>query len=116
VMAARLGKGAKSLSENDIKKLKEYPWPGNIRELENVLERSMILSKGSQLTLPDLKMPEDTGSPHEVDLKSIEMAAIENALGKAEGNRKRAAEMLGISLRALQYKIKEYRISGVRSF
>ena len=80
-----------------------------------MLERSMILSKGSQLTLPDLKMPADTVSQHEVDLRSIEMAAIENALGKAEGNRKKAADMLGISLRSLQYKIKEYRIAGKRS-
>ncbi len=115
VMSARFGRGEKSLSEIDVGKLKEYPWPGNIRELENVLERSMILSKGSQLTLPDLIMPEDMGSQHEVGLRSIEMVAIENALGKADGSRKKAADMLGISLRSLQYKIKEYGIAGKRS-
>ncbi|MDI6800669.1 MAG: sigma-54 dependent transcriptional regulator [Thermodesulfovibrionales bacterium] len=108
-ISLRHGKTFKLLSEEQLNKLTSYQWPGNIRELENVIERAVIVSKGHELILPELSAP-DLGSKPEGDLKSIEKTAIENALIKTNGNRKQAAEILGISLRTLQYKIKEYGI------
>ncbi|HAK88653.1 MAG: sigma-54-dependent Fis family transcriptional regulator [Nitrospirae bacterium GWB2_47_37] len=113
VISLRLGKEPKQISADEMDKLTFYTWPGNIRELENVIERSVIISKGTELILPDLETPNEMSSGHgaAADLKSIEKTAIENALIKTGGSRKNAAGMLGISLRSLQYKIKEYGIS-----
>lgn len=113
LISARMGREAKKIDSNDNSKLEAYTWPGNIRELENILERSIIISRGDRLTLPDFIPP--TASTSEIripdgDMKSVEKAAIENSLAKVGGNRKKTAEMLGISLRTLQYKLKEYGI------
>lgn len=111
VISARLGKEAKTITADGMEKLANYAWPGNIRELENVIERSVIISRGNQLMLPELEPSKvELGGMQrlEGDLKTVERIAIENALSKTNGNRKKAAEMLGISLRSLQYKIKEY--------
>lgn len=111
VISARLGKEAKTIPAEEMVRLAGYAWPGNIRELENVIERSVIISRGNQLILPDLEPAKaeisDT-QKMEGDLKTVEKIVIENALSKTNGNRKKAAEILGISLRSLQYKIKEY--------
>ncbi len=111
VFSAKLGKDVKTIAEQDMQKMQNYSWPGNIRELENIIERAIIISRGNQLTLPELEQSktEVIGMKgFEGDLKSIEKGAIEQALSKTNGNRKKAAEILGISLRTLQYKIKEY--------
>ncbi len=109
-ISARHGKEFNPFSEDRFQMLADYPWPGNIRELENVIERSIIISRGKQLILPDLKPSTVEAQRIEGDMKTVEKTAIENALRKTRGNRKRAAEILSISLRALQYKIKEYGI------
>lgn len=114
MISARLGKEVKTIPDEKMQKLLGYAWPGNIRELENVIERSIIISRGEQLILPDLEPSKAEISDTqkiEGDLKTVERMAVENALSKTNGNRKKAAEMLGISLRALQYKIKEYGIN-----
>ncbi|HMK55724.1 MAG TPA: sigma-54 dependent transcriptional regulator [Dissulfurispiraceae bacterium] len=108
-IAGRLGKEERTVSETAMDSLMKYPWPGNIRELENVIERAIIISRGSELQIPDIDglcglRPEKSGA----DLKSLEKEAIKKALSRTAGNRRKAAEMLGISLRSLQYKIKEY--------
>lgn len=113
VVAKRLGKDVRELGPESLNRLVSYTWPGNIRELENSMERGVILAKGQGFSLPELSGAETptykkTGN---ADLKSVEKVAIEKALIKTDGNRKKAAEILGISLRALQYKIKEYGIS-----
>lgn len=114
VISQRLGKETKTISDSDMERLANYAWPGNIRELENIIERSIIISRGTQLTIPELETSEiETNDAQKIkgDLKTLERVAIENALSKTGGNRRKAAEILGISLRALQYKIKEYGIS-----
>ncbi|MHB8880268.1 MAG: sigma-54-dependent transcriptional regulator [Thermodesulfovibrionales bacterium] len=111
-MSAQLGREGLFLAEPDMLRLTGHAWPGNIRELENVIERSIIISKGTRLTLPALAETEASAAGNHEDMKSIERRAIETALGKAEGNRRRAAEILGISLRSLQYKIKDYGITA----
>lgn len=113
VISARLGKEAKIIPVNEMERLMNYTWPGNIRELENIIERSVIISKGDQLIFPNLETTEtEIGDIQKIEgnLKTLEKIAIENALSKTNGNRKKAAEILGISLRALQYKIREYGI------
>jgi transcriptional regulator with PAS, ATPase and Fis domain len=115
-IAKRLGKPIRPFSQTAYAELARYEWPGNIRELENVIERSIIISRGDELMLPPLG--EDTQNmsnvsfdvPFGTDMKSIERAAIVNALKQSGGNRRKASEILGISLRSLQYKIKEYNL------
>jgi len=113
VISRRLGKALKVVPGRLLADMRRYDWPGNIRELENAIERAIIVSKGTELQIMALgggvaPAKEQQGSG---DLKAIEHKAIRNALLQTSGNRKRAAEMLGISLRALQYKIKEYGIA-----
>ena len=112
-ISGRLGKEPKVIPTAALAKLMEYQWPGNIRELENVIERAIIVSKGAELQITDLAGPEESRQTLLVsgDLKTIERAAIIDALSQTDGNRRRAAETLGISLRSLQYKIKEYGIN-----
>lgn len=108
-LSRKLGKYVKSISEDTMKRLTSYPWPGNIRELENTIERAMILSKSSILEI-QLPAVEVKAEVENLNMKSVEKKAIEDALKRANGNRRSASEILGISLRALQYKIKEYDI------
>jgi len=115
IMAARLGKVSKTIAESGFKKLINYSWPGNIRELENVIERSIIVSRSEEVVIPDLEAlhAESHGDLQlDGDLRTVEKNAIENALAKTNGNRRKAAELLGISLRSLQYKIKEYGLTS----
>ncbi|MDF2953360.1 MAG: DNA-binding transcriptional response regulator [Thermodesulfobacterium sp.] len=112
-LSKKIGKDPLKLSKNSKEILKKYPWPGNIRELENVLERSFILAKGEELELePGFfekdKIIQDKEEPK--NLKELEKRAILEALKKTGGNKKKAAELLGISLRTLYYKIKEYNL------
>lgn len=109
-ISARLGKDIKEISDEDMERLSMYEWTGNIRELENVLERAIILSKSGRIEIPPLEPIISDSRKFEGNLKMIEIDAIENALKRTNGNRKKAAEILGISLRTLQYKIKEYGI------
>ena len=101
--------------------LMRYDWPGNIRELENVVERSVIMVRGDFIT-PDefpgvLKSldPEYEQISAEMlsgkSLKEMEKAMIMRTLQETDGNRTRAAEILGISRRTLQLKLKEYGVN-----
>jgi DNA-binding NtrC family response regulator len=89
-----------------------YPWPGNVRELQNTIERSLILSSGAPITAEILGLPlsiDPTATNDRVGtLKEMEARAIRAALEAESGHRRRAAKRLGIALRTLQYKIKEY--------
>lgn len=100
----KLGTQTKRLSEASVEILKIYFFPGNIRELENLLERAIILSKKDEI---DIKIGSPAGFP-ENDLRVVEKKTIVDALRKTGGNKRKASELLGISLRTLYYKIKEY--------
>lgn len=96
-------------------------WPGNIRELENVVERTVIMVRGDFITPEELPSgihtidPENNGTGIEFSkgktLKEMEKAMILRTLEDTGGNRTRAAEILGISRRILQMKLKEYGVS-----
>ena len=102
-------------------------WPGNVRELANTLERAAILAEGEQIMPENLVMPgmpvtsvptpktTPASTPAPVSgptrtLAEIEREAIEQALTRCEGNRRRAAEQLGIGVRTLYDKLKRYEL------
>ncbi len=113
-------KDTRSISDAVVGTLLRHPWPGNVRELENMVERAVVLAEGPTLTESEfpvlhpadasrsdgdrsrLRIPGDT-------LADIERAAILRALAASSGSTSKAAAMLGVSTRKLQYKQKEYR-------
>jgi len=122
-ISSRVGKNVRKFHDLALERMQEYEWPGNIRELYNAIERAVILADHDQtrLSLKDLAFLEMDQEPgHKVVLKNtekkrelkrleeIEREAIEKTLEETRGHRKKAADILGISLRALQYKLKKY--------
>ncbi len=100
-----------------IKWLTEYPWPGNVRELKNALEAGVVLSRDSVLVPSDLQLSGLPDKPAKVvaesdslSLEDSERHAILRALQQANWVQKDAAQILGISRRAIHYKIKKYGI------
>lgn len=117
---------AAKLPPETVKWLAEYPWPGNVRELKNALEGGVVLCRDgilrpSELNLPSLSemRPKSTtvGGSEAFSLDESERNAIIRALQQAGWVQKDAAELLGISRRAIHYKIKKYGIelAGKRS-
>ncbi len=100
--------------------LARYSWPGNIRELENSIERAVILCLGEQITpkeLPPQMLPEDYQtvaapmiSPGGLTLKDMECETIRATLNRTDGNKSHAAKLLGIARQTLLNKIKEYNL------
>ena len=113
--ARKFGKQPKSISSDAAAALLAYSWPGNIRELENVIERAMILEETGTIgisTLPILDAPARAPAQQGLSIKQAEEAMekdlIKKALEKTNNNRTKAAALLEISHRALLYKIKSY--------
>ncbi len=121
--AKRLAIPLKRIPPDILKALVEYSWPGNARELENCLERALVLSSGDELELQSLPrhiieprttssnaLPEE--SPNSLSIKertaNLEITLIKRALAETKGNRTHAAKILEISARTLLYKLKEY--------
>jgi len=112
----------KGFSPRAMDLMMRYQWPGNVRELENAVERAVILARGEVITLDEL--PEsiralDTGAAEPApdgapvagrSLKEMEKEMILRTLEQTGGNRTRAADILGISRRTLQLKLKKYDI------
>lgn len=112
--AASFGHGNLSLSPDTEKALKAYPWPGNIRELRNVLERAVLLGESNVLTYRDLHF--DVGSPSEsalgdtnLTLIELEQKYIQRILQEEGGQVEQAAKRLGIPRSSLYQKIKKYK-------
>ncbi|MBI5500815.1 MAG: sigma-54-dependent Fis family transcriptional regulator [Deltaproteobacteria bacterium] len=95
-------------------RLRAHPWPGNVRELRNAIERALVLAGDAPLDAAHLQLDASAlaapaASPGTTTLDDLERRAILEALDAVGGNRKAAAERLGISLRTLQYRLKEYK-------
>jgi DNA-binding NtrC family response regulator len=111
--AAQAGRAAPSIDHQALKLLHEYDWPGNIRELQNCIERAVIICKG-QITAASL--PDGVRQPGAIQdlpgdgcsLRDRERTSILEMLEGCGHNRRLAAEKLGISKRTLQYRLKEY--------
>jgi DNA-binding NtrC family response regulator len=111
IISSRIGRKIMRITDKNMEKILSNPWPGNIRELKNVLERAIILTKGEELDISKVLISERPQKERfSGKLVDMEKRAIEDALELVDRNRKQAADLLGISLRALQYKIKEYGI------
>ena len=118
-----MGHTVTGLSAEALKRISEHEFYGNVRELENILERAMIFTNEAEIQESDLdlrpsvslhdqlKQPEEVIQREAKSLKEAEVEAIIHALHRWEGNRTRAAEELGISRRTLIYKIAEYNLS-----
>lgn len=95
--------------------LQNYHFPGNIRELENILERALTLSDNELISEKDIQLPQAVGNsapplfhlPLDEHLYQVEKQAIEHALQKTNGNKTQAAKLLGISFRTLRYRLKK---------
>ncbi|HSY77804.1 MAG TPA: helix-turn-helix domain-containing protein, partial [Bacteroidia bacterium] len=117
IFCAKTNKGTLKLSAEFIEALKQYPWPGNIRELKNVIERACIICPGNELTVNELPFDFRFTTPATThtnilshDLASVEKLHIQKILAISEGNKTKAAKLLGIGLTTLYAKIKEYDI------
>ena len=121
----RLGLGVSRVDPDAMQALMNYGWKGNVRELENCIERSMVLTDGESITLASLPPIVRSAADHGKSIadalggdtdnlsikqrtRSLEIDLIRRALHQTGGNRTRAAKVLEISHRALLYKIKEY--------
>ena len=108
----------KLLAQEAKDALCEYSWPGNVRELENVIERAMILTDGKQITardiMPTMDMLPSSDSTPAVGrtIHDMEKNLIFSTLDSVEGNRTKAATLLGISIRTLRNKLNEYTTQG----
>ncbi|MFQ6757151.1 MAG: sigma-54-dependent Fis family transcriptional regulator [Deltaproteobacteria bacterium] len=139
--AVQYGKPEKKPSAAVWARLADYDWPGNVREMENLIERAMLLSQGSELELWDFW--DDVEPPTRIDapaveasppsghfavalantsaameigtqtLREVERQMILQALQANDNNRTHAAEILGISVRTLRNKLHEYRSQGI---
>jgi DNA-binding NtrC family response regulator len=108
--AKEAGKPAPQLSENALQVLKRYEWPGNVRELENVIQRLVVMTDGEVIEIPDLPPLMRFSAPRvnglNRTLAEVEADYIRNVLAGVEGNKTRAAEILGIDRKTLREKLK----------
>ncbi len=99
----------KRVSAKAMQTLSNYNWPGNVRELENTIERALILSQKEEIQIEDLFIPDaEKLSEKPKNLKDYEREIVLNTLEDCGGNKTRTAEILGVSLRWLHYKLSEW--------
>lgn len=120
--AAENGKRIESFSDEAMERLLAYPWPGNVRELEHVIERAVVLARGSRIEVEQLpanvqggRASSEHGTGHGVKVQipgmtiaELERIAILETLKSVGGSTSKAAKILGISPRKIQYKLHEY--------
>jgi two-component system response regulator FlrC len=129
-----MGRSDMHLNPDALQALKAYPWPGNVRELENTIQRALLISEGPGISAADLELPgseqdsvaegpggtnfavnsvAESGAPRgALDMATVEREHILRVLSQVDGNRRKAAEILGLSERGLRYKLKAYSEAG----
>ncbi|MFZ2448585.1 MAG: sigma-54 dependent transcriptional regulator [Syntrophobacteraceae bacterium] len=111
------GKAPGEFTPEASRKLREHSWPGNVRELQNVVQRAVLISDSPALDAGSIILDQEESCPPPASeftlmpLSELEKMMIQKALSAHEGNRTRAAETLGISVRTLRNKLHEYRQS-----
>ncbi|MGI9553808.1 MAG: sigma-54-dependent transcriptional regulator [Thermodesulfobacteriota bacterium] len=120
--ASEMGKTIKGIANDALEELEKYHYPGNIRELENVIARCVALESGDIIkkeSLPNLTtdseyidLTDTINASDSIDsvLGDVEKQIIENALKSSQGNKTEAAKVLGITLRSLRYRLAKHRI------
>jgi len=116
--AHRIGRRIERIDQGVLAALQQYDWPGNVRELENTIERAVVLSAGPVLTARAISTlgavtQQATGLPSlklRQNIEWVERETIRRAIENAGGVKKDAAELMGISQRALSYYLAKYRI------
>ena len=112
------------LSQDAMMALSQYHWPGNIRELENVIQRALVMRHGDYITAHDLMLPVELISPIQTSTPSQSMGHVEakkqaeyqyilEQLRQYGGNRTKTANALGVTTRALRYKLAAMREQGI---
>ena len=112
----------KGASPDFFELLNNYSWPGNIRQLENIIERAVIMRKSDILDSSDIRLPSnsdessslsipDTGLPLAETIDKVELSLINQALQSTKGNYSKAASLLGITRQNLNYKLRKYKIN-----
>jgi two-component system response regulator HydG len=121
-LAANMGQADVTLSRNACEALRQYPWPGNIRELQNAIQRGLITCEGTLVTAAHLALPlasERPTSPEQpdsrraadgVELQNLQRKAIVEALHRTHGHKARAAALLGVTRFQLYGRLKRYGI------
>lgn len=102
-----------AFSPENLDWLEKYPWPGNIREMENKIERAVILNENGKISIADLDIFDyspETGLEEDAPLSDLEKHAIERALVKHSGNISKTADELGLSRAALYRRLEKYNI------
>jgi two-component system, NtrC family, response regulator PilR len=126
----KLSKGVKSISAEAMEVLKKYDYPGNVRELENIIERTVALEAGATI-LPESLPPlvtttggtrklasaydievTDEGLDLEKVIGQIEKEILIKAIHRTSGVKKKAAKLLGITFRSMRYRVEKYGLSG----
>lgn len=115
------GKKITAIDPQALESLKQYDWPGNIRELKNIIERMIVLSPSEKISLEqvpeDIRYARNSSKAHGIrpltssNLSEVEKAAIQQALTEVKGNKSLAAKKLGISRRTLYRKLDEYKLT-----
>ncbi|MBD3289493.1 response regulator [candidate division KSB1 bacterium] len=112
--AEEMGRSRLSFSDEALRLLQEYHWPGNVRELENVIQRLVVMAEGNVMDAPDLpslmRFKALRGSGLNRTLAEVEAEYIHNVLESVDGNKTRAAEILGIDRKTLRGKLKRYSL------
>ena len=123
-LSERFERSAPAISELAMARLRSWRWPGNVRELHNVLERALILDPADVIEAHHILLDDDVVRPVAtspvvatlsagVNLADLERDTIIQVLEACGGNRTRAAEQLGISIRTLRNRLRDYRARGV---
>lgn len=118
-VATDLGRGAIRLEPDSIKALQSYSWPGNIRELRNVIERAVLLSEQKTIGLKDLQFDGNAGNraaylDSSLTLSELEKQHIQRVLQEEQGRVEKAARRLGIPRSSLYQKLKKYQLNSSR--
>jgi DNA-binding NtrC family response regulator len=116
--AQRIGRRIERIDDSVVTALQQYDWPGNVRELENTIERAVVLTTDPVITAQTISVlgataPQTTGLPSlklRQNIEWVERETIRRALETARGVKKDAAELMGISQRALSYYLAKYRL------